>query len=113
MPRHWFIGLCYSLIALWNLYRQGVRSPFWICWALLAIGALTLVYPPVEEGGKPKRGQESLANGAGGGGRTLTTCKGHGILSPARLPVSPLRLTLGEVRTKNSKLRTGTSKRQF
>ena len=29
--------------------------------------------------------------GAGGGGRTLTGSEPHGILSPARLPVSPLR----------------------
>ena len=29
--------------------------------------------------------------GAGGGGRTLTRGEPHGILSPARLPVSPLR----------------------
>jgi hypothetical protein len=41
--------------------------------------------------GERARSQSGLG-GAGGGGRTLTTCKGHGILSPARLPVSPLRL---------------------
>ena len=32
-----------------------------------------------------------LRFGAGGGNRTLTGRKPHGILSPARLPVSPLR----------------------
>ena len=30
-------------------------------------------------------------SGAGGGNRTLTGSEPHGILSPARLPVSPLR----------------------
>src|SRR5947208_1627281 len=34
---------------------------------------------------------ELLMIGAGGGNRTLTGRKPHGILSPARLPVSPLR----------------------
>ena len=33
-----------------------------------------------------------IPNGAGGRNRTVTGCKPHGILSPARLPVSPLRL---------------------
>ncbi len=30
--------------------------------------------------------------GAGGGGRTLMTSEGRGILSPVRLPVPPLQL---------------------
>ena len=34
-------------------------------------------------------------DGAGGGNRTLTGRKAHGILSPARLPVSPLRRVCG------------------
>src|SRR5262249_28422979 len=36
-----------------------------------------------------------MRDGAGGGGRTLTEFKLHGILSPARLPVSPLRRSVG------------------
>jgi hypothetical protein len=35
-----------------------------------------------------------MLGGAGGGNRTLTGGDPHGILSPARLPVSPLRLTV-------------------
>src|SRR3954468_22199863 len=34
---------------------------------------------------------EGVPRSAGGGNRTLTGRKPHGILSPARLPVSPLR----------------------
>lgn len=53
MPRHWFLGLIYSLIAALNVYHQGFRSARWAPWALMAVGALTLVYLPAEEG-KPK-----------------------------------------------------------
>jgi hypothetical protein len=55
MPRHWFIGLCYSLIAALNIARNGTQPLTWIPWMLLAAGALTLVYTPVEEGGKMQR----------------------------------------------------------
>jgi len=52
MPRHWLIGSCYALVAALNIFRNGGQLLTWIPWALLAAGALTLVYTPVEEGGK-------------------------------------------------------------
>jgi predicted metal-binding membrane protein len=46
------IGCCYLLLAVLNVVRHGVLSLAWIAWALLSFGALSLVYTPVEEGGK-------------------------------------------------------------
>ena len=45
---------------------------------------------------RPPDTHDSWRFGAGGGNRTLTGGDPHGILSPARLPVSPLRPEVGE-----------------
>jgi hypothetical protein len=54
MVRHWsrYLGLFYLLPTVLNLVRHGVLSLAWIAWMLLAAGALSLVYSPVEKDGK-------------------------------------------------------------
>jgi TRAP-type uncharacterized transport system fused permease subunit len=56
MLRHWsrLLGLFYLLPAVLNLLRHGIFSLAWIAWALLAAGALSLVYTPVEKDGKTR-----------------------------------------------------------
>jgi hypothetical protein len=46
------LGCCYLLLAMLNVVRHGVLSLAWIAWGLLAFGALSLVYTPVEKSGK-------------------------------------------------------------
>jgi hypothetical protein len=53
MPRHWFVGSCYSAIAILSAYQRGISNLFWIPWALLGAGAFTLVYTETSDGGKP------------------------------------------------------------
>jgi hypothetical protein len=73
MPRHWFVGSCYSAVAVFNLIRWGVLSLHWVPWALLGAGAYALVYTEVPEdaGAKSKfefsnRNKASLATTAMG-----------------------------------------------
>jgi hypothetical protein len=47
-----FLGSLYLLLAALNVARHGIRSLAWIAWALLAAGALSLVYTPVEKDSK-------------------------------------------------------------
>jgi hypothetical protein len=54
MPRHWFVGLSYFLIAVLNVYRQGVRPLRWVPWALMCAGTSALEYLPVKDGSKDK-----------------------------------------------------------
>jgi hypothetical protein len=49
------LGLLYLLLAILNLVRHGILSLAWIAWMLLAAGALSLVYTPVEKDGKTKQ----------------------------------------------------------
>jgi hypothetical protein len=49
-----FLGLLYLLLAMLNLVRHGILSLVWIAWVLLAVGALSLVYTPVEKDGETK-----------------------------------------------------------
>ena len=49
------LGLLYLLLAILNLVRHGILSLAWIAWMLLAAGAPSLVYTPVEKDGKTKQ----------------------------------------------------------
>ena len=46
------VGCCYLALAALNVVRRGVLSLAWIAWGLLAFGALSLVYTPVENDSK-------------------------------------------------------------
>src|SRR5947207_884126 len=59
-------------------YYRLVEEPSWRCFG-----------DDRSRNGEVERGAQE--GGAGGGNRTLTGSEPHGILSPARLPISPLR----------------------
>ena len=56
MVRRWsrFLGSVYLLLAALNVARHGILSVAWAAWALLAAGAFSLAYTPVEKDGKTR-----------------------------------------------------------